>query len=89
VDDEDVNPMLAQLFVNYNIKDGWYISTAPIMTANWEADSGQKWTVPVGAGRRQAFAAGLLQRGEASVWTLLAASLPGAVPAPELLESQP
>lgn len=58
--DKDVNQMLLQPFVNYNIKDGWYITSAPIMTANWEADSGQKWTVPVGAGVGKLFRLGKL-----------------------------
>ena len=42
--------MLLQPFVNYNLGDGWYLVSAPIITANWEATSGNVWTVPVGAG---------------------------------------
>ncbi len=45
-----VNEMLVQPFVNYNLPDGWYLSTSPIITANWMADSGDQWTVPLGAG---------------------------------------
>jgi hypothetical protein len=48
--DEDVNQMLLQPFLNYNFKHGWYLSSAPIMTSNWEADAGDKWTAPVGGG---------------------------------------
>ena len=29
---------------------GWYVNTAPILTVNWEAESGQQWIVPFGAG---------------------------------------
>ena len=58
--DKDVNQMLLQPFVNYNLKDGWYITSAPIMTADWEGDSGQKWTVPVGAGVGKLFRVGKL-----------------------------
>jgi len=36
--------------VNYNLPDGWYLSTAPIITANWESNSDDRWTVPVGGG---------------------------------------
>ena len=36
-DREDVNLMTVQPFVNYNFPKGWYVSTAPIITANWEA----------------------------------------------------
>jgi hypothetical protein len=45
----DVNQMLIQPFVNYNPGKGLAIGSAPIITANWEASSGQKWTVPLGA----------------------------------------
>jgi hypothetical protein len=42
--------MLLQYFVNYNLKKGWYISISPILTADWEASSGNRWTVPFGGG---------------------------------------
>jgi len=45
----DVNQMLIQPFVNYNLGKGLAVGTSPIITANWEASSGQKWTVPLGA----------------------------------------
>ncbi|MEW6743839.1 MAG: neuromedin U [Planctomycetota bacterium] len=48
-DRADVNQMLVQPFVNYNLPGGWYVSSAPIITANWEADrGGDTWTVPLG-----------------------------------------
>jgi hypothetical protein len=37
-------------FINYNLSDGWYLSSAPIIIANWQATSGNKWAVPVGGG---------------------------------------
>jgi len=46
----DVNMMTIQYFINYNFSDGWYVSSAPINTSNWEASSGNKWTIPVGGG---------------------------------------
>ena len=46
----DINQMLFQYFINFNLPDGWVISSAPIITANWEADSDNKWTVPIGVG---------------------------------------
>jgi len=49
-DRRDVNQMLLQPFVNYNLPDAWYVVTAPIITADWEADSDDRWTVPIGAG---------------------------------------
>ena len=57
-DREDVNQFLLQYFINYNLPQGWYISSAPIITANWEADSGDKWTVPFGGGVGKIFRIG-------------------------------
>ena len=37
----------AQPFVNYNFGGGWFIGSAPIVTANWDAP-GEKWTLPIG-----------------------------------------
>ena len=28
---------------------GWYLSSSPIITADWENRSGDEWTVPLGA----------------------------------------
>lgn len=44
------NNLLVQYFVNYNLPEGWYLTSAPIITANWEATSGNKWVVPFGGG---------------------------------------
>jgi hypothetical protein len=46
----NVNPMLLQYFINYNLKKGWYLSMQPIVTANWKASNNNVWTVPVGGG---------------------------------------
>jgi hypothetical protein len=50
LDKPAVNQFLLQWFVNYNMKKGWYLKTAPINTANWRASSGNVWTVPFGGG---------------------------------------
>jgi len=56
---EDVNFFSVQYFINYNMKGGWYLTTAPIITANWEADdSDDKWTVPFGGGVGRVFTIG-------------------------------
>ena len=39
-----------QPFVNYNFGHGWALSFSPIITANWDASSGNEWTVPIGIG---------------------------------------
>jgi len=57
---DSVSQLLIQPFVNYNLADGWYLTSSPIMTANWKADSGDKWTVPVGAGVGKLFKVGKL-----------------------------
>jgi hypothetical protein len=57
-----VNQMLLQYFINYNLKKGWYLTSAPIITANWrskgsgeastgnDTTSGSVWTIPFGGG---------------------------------------
>jgi hypothetical protein len=59
-DDErpDVNSMVLQYFINYNFEKGWYFSSAPINTANWEVDSEDRWTVPLGGGVGKIFKIG-------------------------------
>jgi hypothetical protein len=47
-----------QYFINYNLPNGAYITSAPIITANWESDSGDKWTVPFGGGVGKIFRVG-------------------------------
>jgi hypothetical protein len=49
-DRPDVNQMLFQYFINYNLKKGYYITWQPTITADWEAPSPNRWTVPFGGG---------------------------------------
>ena len=56
--DNDVNVFTWQYFVNYNMPGGWYLTFAPIITANWEADSDNRWTVPFGGGVGKIFRIG-------------------------------
>jgi hypothetical protein len=46
----DVNSMTLQYFINYNLKKGYYLTSAPINSANWNAPSGNVWLVAVGGG---------------------------------------
>ena len=49
--DNSVNSMTLQPFVNYNLGQGLFIASVPIITANWNApDSSNRWTVPLGLG---------------------------------------
>ena len=47
---DEVNQLLFQYFINYNLSDGWYLASAPMLTANWKSPEGQQWTVPFGIG---------------------------------------
>jgi hypothetical protein len=55
---QDVNFFTWQYFINYNMDNGWYLTSAPIITANWEADSNNTWTVPFGGGVGKIFRIG-------------------------------
>jgi hypothetical protein len=57
-DHEDVNQFLLQYFINYNLPKGWYLTSAPILTANWKAEAGEKWVVPFGGGAGRIFRVG-------------------------------
>jgi len=57
-DKPDINLFFSQYFINYNLSDGWYVTSSPIITANWEADGGEKWTVPFGGGAGKVFRLG-------------------------------
>lgn len=49
------NKFLFQYFINYNLPHAAYIVSAPIMTANWNAESSEQWTIPVGGGIGKVF----------------------------------
>lgn len=46
----DINKFTLQYFINYNLSNGWYVTSQPVITADWEADSGEEWTIPFGGG---------------------------------------
>jgi hypothetical protein len=55
---DQVNVFTWQPFVNYNFDGGWYLASSPLITANWEADSDNTWTVPIGGGVGRVFTVG-------------------------------
>jgi hypothetical protein len=57
-DRADVNQFLIEPFGMYNLANGWYLMTDMIITANWDASSGQTWTVPIGGGFGKLFTIG-------------------------------
>lgn len=46
----EVNHMLLNLFAVKQLGDGWYVNSAPIITADWTVESENRWIVPLGAG---------------------------------------
>lgn len=95
--DRDVNLVLFQPFVNYNLPDGWYVTSVPIITGDFSADGGNHWTVPIGAGAGKLWRLGqiglplntqILQRGDSRFRAGLAASVPAAVSLPALAEAR-
>jgi hypothetical protein len=44
-----VNQLTFNPFVYYNFPGGWYLLSAPVMTAQW-AKTSDRWTVPLGGG---------------------------------------
>lgn len=47
---DDVNLTNIQLFYFLNLGGGWQVGGSPIITADWENDSDEVWTVPIGLG---------------------------------------
>lgn len=55
----EVNELSLNPFGFYNLPRGWYLMSSPIMTSDWTAKPGQKWTVPVGGGVGRIFKVGI------------------------------
>jgi hypothetical protein len=49
-DAADVNVFSMQVAVNYKLKKRWYLTSAPLITANWKEEKSDRWTVPLGGG---------------------------------------
>ncbi len=49
-DRDKVNHMLINLFVVRQLGKGWYLNSAPIITADWTGEAEDRWIVPLGAG---------------------------------------
>jgi hypothetical protein len=57
-DRKNINQSLFEPFVNYNLPNGWYLLTDLVITANWDLDSSDIWTVPLGGGVGKLFKIG-------------------------------
>jgi len=50
-DRADVSQLLVEPFLHFNMDDGWYLTSTPVVTADWETGDGDnRWTVPIGGG---------------------------------------
>ena len=49
-DDREVNRFWFEYVLNYRLGNGWFLASSPTITANWEASSDDRWTVPLGGG---------------------------------------
>ncbi|HEX2454740.1 MAG TPA: hypothetical protein VHI99_13635 [Vicinamibacterales bacterium] len=49
-DARETNLLTIQPAVNFNFGHGWAMAFSPVITANWDAPVGDRWTVPVGLG---------------------------------------
>lgn len=87
--------MLFQPFANYNFPDhpGRYLTFSPIITADWQADSGYRWTVPLGGGIGQIMrfakpgeppGGRLLQRRAAGLCAAVGSAAADAIPVSEM-----
>jgi hypothetical protein len=47
---QDVNFSWLNLFYFLNFRDGWQVGGTPVITADWEADDDDRWTVPIALG---------------------------------------
>ncbi len=45
-----VNQFSLSPFVNYNFVNGWYLTSRPVIVANWDRASRNRWLVPIGGG---------------------------------------
>lgn len=85
---------ILQPCVNYNVPQGFYLTSAPIATVAWKADSGQQRTLPLGGGIGKICHLGKLPGETAALrlpqprvprlWCELADSGSGAVHVPEV-----
>ena len=54
----DVNLLLMRLLANVNVPKGWFITSKPNISANWEAEKDQRWLVAAGGGVGKVFRVG-------------------------------
>jgi hypothetical protein len=53
--DAPLNTFGGQYFLTYNLPHGWFLESNATVTADWQADRDDRWTVPAGAGFGRVF----------------------------------
>lgn len=51
----DLNALIIRGAFRRQLPSGWYLVSAPIITANWDASSSERWLVPIGGGLGKRF----------------------------------
>jgi hypothetical protein len=49
-DRRDVDQLLVRALIRRRLTQSWYLTINPVITADWNAGSGQRWLVPFGGG---------------------------------------
>ena len=49
-DRADINQLLVRGLIRRKLNKGWFLKYSPIITANWNAESDQRWLIPLGGG---------------------------------------
>lgn len=55
---DNVNQTFSQPFMNFNLPNGFYLNTSPILITQWNRPSGERWLVPLGLGIGKFFSTG-------------------------------
>jgi hypothetical protein len=50
VKSQNTHSMIVQYFINYNLPDRWYLTSAPLININWKAAADNRYLVPFGLG---------------------------------------
>jgi hypothetical protein len=45
-----VSRLIVSPFITYYINKGWYLTSGPLISADWQQDPPRTWTVPLGGG---------------------------------------
>lgn len=57
-DRADISSLMIRGTIRRNLGSGWFFVSAPLINANWNAASGNRWLVPVGGGIGKTFGKG-------------------------------